>query len=90
MYKLFQVVNVISQKGRIATTQWTAQWYSPGGANVHASYILHLAYLSPQPKWHLDPLGHFCTAHGKMSSGMRGHVHSLTIVPWHRAIWTPI
>ena len=38
--------------------------------------MLPWAYPCPQPKWHLDWLSHFCTAHGKVSLGMPGHVLS--------------
>jgi len=35
--------------------------------------MLPWAHLSPQPKWQLDWLSHFCTAHGRVSSGMPRH-----------------
>jgi len=34
----------------------------------------HWAHLSPQPKWHFKRFSHFCTAHGRVSSGMPRHI----------------
>jgi len=34
------------------------------------------AYTSQQPKQHLDQLSHFCTAHGRVSSGLPRHIIS--------------
>jgi len=39
-----------------------------------ASPPLHSAHPSPETKRHLDMFIHFCTAHGRVSSGMSGHV----------------
>ena len=38
--------------------------------------MLPSAHQSPQPIGHLDRFSHFRTAHGRMSSGMAGHVLS--------------
>ena len=38
--------------------------------------MLPLVCPSPQPKRHLDSCSHFCTAHGRVSACMPGHVHS--------------
>jgi len=65
--------------------------------------MLPLAHPSPQSKPHLDRFSHFCSAHGRLSSGMHGHVLSPINFPLrftrsglcrkncalHRAIWTP-
>jgi len=36
-------------------------------------HMLPWAHPSPQPKRHFDWFSHFCTAHGRVSSGMPGH-----------------
>jgi len=41
---------------------------------------------SPQPKRHLDWFSHFCTAHGRVSSGVARHVLSPKFAPSHRYI----
>jgi len=45
------------------------------------------AHPSPQPKWQIDRFSHFCTAHGRVSSGMSGHVLSLNNCPFAWGIW---
>ena len=45
-----------------------------GIRQVALVYLLPWAHLSPQPKRHLQLFSHFCTAHGRVSSGMPGHV----------------
>jgi len=46
--------------------------------------VLPLAHPSPQTKQQIDRFSHFCTAHGKVSSGMSGHVLSPNNSPLHR------
>ena len=43
--------------------------------------VLPSAHPSPQPKRQIDQFSDFCTAHGKVSSGMPGHVICLIIAP---------
>jgi len=43
-----------------------------------------LAHVSPQLKCQIDRFSHFCTAHGRLSSGMPGYDLSLIIAPPHR------
>jgi len=52
--------------------------------------MLPSAHPSPKLKRHLDRFSRFCTAHGRVSSGMPGHVlFPKKIVPSHGVIWTP-
>ena len=50
--------------------------------------VLPSAHPSPQCKWQIDPFSHFCTAHGRVSSGMPEHVLSPNC-PFALRIWTP-
>jgi len=53
------------------------QSYSPGCASVPSNALaLPSAHPSPQTKRQIERFSHFCTAHGKVSSGMPGHVLS--------------
>ena len=49
--------------------------------------VLPSAHPSPQPKRQVDRFCHFCIAHGRVSSGMPGHV--LSPNNFTRAIWAP-
>jgi len=46
--------------------------------------MLPWAHPNPQPKRHLDRFSHYCTAHGRVSSGIHGYVLPLKIAPSHR------
>ena len=79
----------------------TVQSYLPPGANVppmraHCRHlantiecVLPSAHLTPQLKQQIDRMGHFCTAHGKISPGMPEHVLSPNNCPFARGIWAP-
>jgi len=45
-------------------------------------FVLILAKPSPQPKRQIDQFSHFCTAYGRVWSGMPGHVHSPNNCPF--------
>jgi len=70
-----------SGRSRFIITRRTS---GPGGSLVFArwrqcaphQYMLPWAQPSPQPERHLDRFRHFCTAQGRASSGMPGHVLS--------------
>jgi len=47
------------------------------------------AHPSPQPKRQIDRFSHFCTALGRVSSGMPGHVFSHNNCPFQWGIWAP-
>jgi len=49
--------------------------------------VLPFAHPSPQPKWQIDQLSHFCTVHGTVSSGIPGHVLSPNNCPFAWGIW---
>jgi len=51
--------------------------------------VLPSAHLSPQPKRQIDWFSHLCTAHGRVSSGMPGHVLSPNNCPFAWGIWAP-
>jgi len=75
-------------KLRLETISRLRRWdrdYIPDAHHVtHAS----LGPESTQPKWHLSRFSHFCTAHGRLSSGMHGL--SSKIAPSLGTIWTHI
>jgi len=50
---------------------WMVQWYLPGCASVHLAYTCFLGPIRVQ-----NSVTPFCTAHGRVSSGMPGHVLS--------------
>ena len=50
--------------------------------------VLPSARSSPQPKLQIDRFSHFCTAHGRMSSGMPRHVLSPNNCPFAWVTWT--
>jgi len=52
-------------------------------------FVLLSANTSPQPKRQIDRFSHFCTAHGRVSSGMPGHVLSPNNCPFAWGIWVP-
>jgi len=52
-------------------------------------FVLPLANPSPQPKRLIDRFSHFCTTHGKVLSGMPGHVLSPSNCPFAWGIWAP-
>jgi len=52
-------------------------------------HMLPSAHPCLQPKRHLERLSHSCTAHGRVSSGMPGHVLHLKIPSSHRIFRLP-
>ena len=50
--------------------------------------VLPLAHQSPQLKRQIDWFSNFCTAYGRVSSGMPGHVLSPNNCPFACGIWT--
>ena len=85
---LKQVVKVICQKGRIAAAPKTVQLVIRQAAlPVCTTCTCFLGYQdhNPTASRSVEP---FCTAHGRVSSGMPGHILSPNIVPSHGAIWT--
>ena len=48
-------------------------------------FVHPLAHSSPQPKWQINRFSHFCTAHGRVSSGIPPVRHA----PFLWGIWTP-
>ena len=49
--------------------------------------VIPSAHPSPQPKRQIDRFSHFCTAHGRLSSGIPGHVLSLNNCSFAWGIW---
>ena len=57
------------------------------GATWRIWLNLGLAHPSSQPKWQIERFSHFCTAHGRVSSGIPGHVLSPNNCPFARGNW---
>ena len=59
----------------------------------HLAYMTEIvfpsAHPSPQHKRQIDRFSHFCTAPGRVSSGMPGHVFSHNNCPFQWGIWAP-
>jgi len=58
---------------------------------LYCDNMLPWAYQSPQPKWHLNRFGNFCTAHGRESLYFTmGRPFPPSKLPFTQGIWTPI
>jgi len=74
-------------KGRIAA----AHVRFSGIRQMAPVYPRRNTFLDPPEsttQWHFGQFSHFCTAHGKVSSGMPGISFPLKIAHWHAAIWS--
>ena len=87
--RICQVVPMCPPDGSIIFTTWRqcALPWGHIGATWRIWLNLGLAHPSSQPKWQIERFSHFCTAHGRVSSGMPGHVLSSNNCPFAQGNW---
>ena len=74
--------------GSAIFTQLMAEAHLRNLANT-TELVLHWAHPSPQPKWEIDQLSRFCTAHGRKSLYFTIGARFPQNCPFPWAIWTP-